>query len=165
MARIDTDLAEVLQAVVSRLIDQIDGFTPATCFLALHPEDVPHSKIGDIFCAVFPAQGTFDEGMFDGGGENQVCSNTEFVVKIYSALQTDEDGHATEFLTNATLGVIAKMKQVLLALAGHDLTNEDGDTFLRDLPCPGKYAFERADKKAGSVELTFKISFDWDLSE
>jgi len=163
MARIDVDLNQVLAAVVLRL-QAVLTLNDSTCFYSINPDSPPPAP-ADLYLVVTPDGGTFDDGMFEGGGEKQLTCDTGFVVTIKTAMRLDAGGKDKERLTNASRGMIQMVGQILDALAGHDLLLSTGDAFLRGLLQPQGFGAPQKDgEKLGSIPLTFNLSFDWDVT-
>ncbi len=164
-----TTLDEILTQIVTRLIDQITAATAATCYLSLDPDSLPSANPGGTFFVVSPAvTGSFDAGMFDGGGQNQTTVVWPIVVTVWNTSILDESGHDTQFLTNATLGVVINGTLVLKALAGHDLqdTADTPNEILNQPIFPADSAIDRREpsKGKGFMQFGFNVMFDWDLS-
>ena len=171
MARIDTDLATVLTAIVNRLIDQVilpDGETAlsdSTCFLWIDDGEDPAPASGDTFVTVEVDGGNFDEALFIGGSTHQVTDDTAVMVTVWSQSRLDPAMRDKEFLTNS-LSVMPMFQKVLKALSGHDLVIDvAGDLCLRELIRPaGRGAPRKRGDSQGLISLRFAVSFDWDLT-
>lgn len=163
MARDKGDLSSILAAIVARLIDQVTEFNAANCYLSINPDSLP-SGPGEITCVVAPTSGTFDQGMIEGGGDEQNTSDGGVIVKIHSPVQLDEADRDTVFLTDASLGLLSFAKQAMQALSGWSPDDGGGNETTRDPLHPAGYAFQRDGRKLGACELTFHLKFDWDLS-
>lgn len=161
MSRDTGDLAVILQLIVSRIISTC-GFNEATCYLSLNPDAIPANP-GDFFCVVAPTSGAYNEPMFDGGGLNQTTVESGVIVKIHSPVQLDEQHRDATFLTDASLGLIGKMKAVLKHLSGWDPT-VGGNEQTRDPLIPAEHIFTRPSRALGGVELVFRCNFDWNLT-
>lgn len=164
MARVSTTPTKALAAVVAQIIAN-SSFTADTCVYLLNPNTAPPPpNPGETFCCISPTSGNFDEGLFIGGGAGQVTVFWGITAKIYALLQTDEVGRSKNFLTDSTDGILAGLQKVMKALVGQDLTDSGGNQFLRELIMPADFVFDHSDPRLGSVEASFKLSFDWDLS-
>ena len=90
------------------------------------------------------------------------------VVTVHSMVLLDESGRDAEFLTHATLGLVAKGTLVMKALAGHDLQDTaDTPNEILDQPIfPSDAAVDRSEpaKGKGLIQFGFMVVFDWDLS-
>lgn len=162
MARDKGTFDAILLAVVARLIDQVGGFNAATCYLSLNPDALPMPNPGTIICVVAPTSGAFDEAMFEGGGIEQTNSVSGIIVKIHSPVQLDEVHRDAVFLTDESLGLIGKVRLIIKALADWSPT-VGADEQTRDPLIPSDFAFTRNSRSLGACELTFRLSFDWDL--
>lgn len=163
MARNKGTFDAILLAVVDRLISQVGGLDEANCYLSLNPDVLPMPNPGDFVCVVAPTSGMFSDSMFEGGGVEQTTSDSGIIVKIHSPVQLDEVHRDAVFLTDATLGLIAKVRSTLKALSDWS-PGSVGSELTRDPLIPSDFAFTRNSRSLGACELTFKLSFDWDLS-
>ena len=156
-------LDQILQAIVDRLIGQINGLTKATCYHCLDPDALPMSNPGGHIFVVAPTSGTFDEGMYAGGGLETLMASGGIVVKIHAPLNVDEPQREAALLTNLSLGVMGLASKTIKALANPEWSPQfDEHVLTRDPLIPSGYAITRSDKRVGAIELTFKCNFDWD---
>lgn len=166
MARNASTLDEILLRVVARLIDQITDATASTCYLSLDPDTLPAPNPGEIVYVVSPApSGQFDEADVDGGGTELSVVYWPLVITIHNTAINDETGHDTEFLTNATRGVVGKTTDVLKALVAHDLQDASSNEILAQPLIPSSADVERVRAtRRGSIQLAFTMKILWDLS-
>lgn len=167
MARTNDELHTILDRIVARLIDQLPEVNEANCYYLLEPigEHLPAPSPADFVYAVAPADhGSFDAGLFDGGGQNQATVDTVITVTIWSMRDLDKLGRDQRFLGDQRLGVMPRAKLVLKALAGHDLTDDAGNQILAQPLFPQAYHIARQERNLGSIQLGFSCRFDWDLS-
>ena len=164
------DLIAILRAVVTRLRAQLNSGTrpvnESNCYLCLDP-NAKKKTASDLVFVVGPSSGSFDEAMIEGGGQEQLTADLYLIVTIQSALQLDEAQREEYFLTDAGLGVLGAGTDVLAALAVWDPSTTSGaDTLLqvRDPLMPSGFEFSKEGKSKGSMTLTFKCKFDWDVS-
>lgn len=168
MARSTTTLAEVLTRIVARIIAQVTDATVSTCYMSLDPMALPAPNPGDFIYVVSPhTNGQFDDRLFDGAGTSDVHVSWPIVVTIHSTAINDESGRDTEFLTNATRGIVTQAGLILKALAGHDLQEStDTDEILAQPIIPSDAALNRTqpEKGKGFMQFGFMVQFDWDVS-
>lgn len=160
----------ILSAVNARLISQVSGLTAANCFIALNPDQTPapSAAAGGFIVVVSPTSGTFDESMFAGGGGLQLTTNWGLVTKIHDTVVLDPVRKDVIFLTDTTKGILAKATAVLKALVG----NGDGwspldasnNPMTRDPLVPTGFSIQRQEDRIGSIEIEWKVLFDWDLT-
>jgi hypothetical protein len=155
--------------IVDRLIDQITTATTSTCYLSLDPNRLPSPNPGEFIYVVTPAvSGQFDEGAFDGGGPDMATVRWPVVVTVHSIAMNDESGRDAEFIANATRGIVAKGTEVVKALAGHDLQDEEAPSqdLLAQPIFPDNAALDRDNPQKGSglIQFGFMVIFDWNLS-
>lgn len=164
MPRGSGKLDAILSAIVARLIAQVSGCNAATCYLCLNPDAVPSPNPGDFVYVVAPTGGEFDDALFDGGGQNQATVNAGVIVKIHSPVQLDEARHDAQFLTHSTLGVLEKSRLVMKALADWSPADGGANEITRNPLIPANYGITHSQRQLGAVELTFHLTYDWDLS-
>ena len=156
---------DILNLIIARIRDTVEQFEDTgNCFLSLNPDAVPPSA-GSLICIVSPASGSFGQDYFDGGGQAQMQVSGGFIVKIHSPLALDFAGDETDFLTDASSGVIQSMEAVLRSLSGWSPRNQAGTDLSRDQIAPAAFHFSRSSNRIGAAELEFNLNFDWDVSE
>lgn len=163
MAR-DKGKPEVIYpAIVARLIAQISGQNVANTYHAIDPDDV--GGPGEFTMVISPASGTFDEAMFEGGGQSQLTANGGCIVKIHSPVVLDEVKRDAIALNDAAKGLWFKAKQVIAALADWS-PGTAGSELTRNPLYPKAYAFtkDRTTGRTSAIELHFGLDFDWDVS-
>lgn len=167
MAWAKTDQGAVLLAIRDRLIDQLaPDFNNSTCYLSMKPvPPVTPSSVHNIFCTIAPDNGTFNEGVFEGAGEDHVEEDGGVIISVFSRIKTDRVEHATEALTNATRGLLSVWKKrVLKAISGQNLQDADGNEIFDNLPMPRISNIPNlADDELVGFSLSFDTDFDWDL--
>lgn len=165
-----TNHAAVLLAVQARLLSQIKSLTPSTCFLTLEPEPSMEIK-SNVFMTICPMGGQFEDGFMEGAGQHGALERTGVIVTIWSNIKLDKAGEAGAALTDATRGVLSFKRDVLLALASHDLLDSSGRALLAEYMMPVSCEMPRAsvydDSKGGKVgiPLAFSTAFLWDLAD
>ena len=162
MARQKGDPIAIFDGIVERLIDQIDGMTEASCYLSLNPEALPSPGPGDLLLVVAPLSGQFDEGAFEGGGNEMLTFLGGVVVRIYSPLKVDLPGHDSKFLSDQTKGVLEMGRQVMAALSNWSPELDDNEQ-TRDPLIPHGVSYGRVKQSLGWMEIAFKVNFDWNL--
>lgn len=162
MARDKALPQNVYTAAVDLLRAAITECTEANCFFCLDPDAVPPAP-GQLIYIVSPTSGTFDEGMIDGGGVEQLTVDAGLMVKIHSPLMLDQVGHDSSLLNDESLGLWGKATEVLRALAVQSPEFE-GNPLTRDPLMPHSFAVTKSHKRLGAIELTFKVSFDWNVA-
>lgn len=161
MIAIPTNHADVLTAVVARLRSEL-VLSESTCFLSNTPEPV-ETVNHDFFITVSPADGDFDGPTFEGAAENCLIEHAVTSVTIFVRKFMDRAEHVTAMLTDAT-GVLNRKRQVLKALAGHDLKDSGGHSLLVAFVEPTKPMVPLRGEKIGDCQLFFATPFQWDLA-
>lgn len=166
MTRIDVTQEVVLARIVARLRDVLD-LPEHRCYETLEPlADPPIPKGGDYFLTVSPGDGRFDVAMQEAAGAEQLQELASVTVTAYSKIALDPGDRATEILHKVSRGMLPLKRGILAALVGHDLLDEDGNSFLRSY----LYAIQswrpryNADSKIAAVAVAFGTDYDWDLT-
>lgn len=164
MARNDTTQADVLDAVVRRLIDRIDSLSDKNCFLAVLPDGSPYRPADNLFVVVSPTGGRFS--LVEGGGPSQCSEQTGVLVTIFSRFMANRHERDRDALADETRGVLTLKRQILRALTAADVEVE-GQPCLRDLLVPTESTPPdpaHGDERLVQIGLKFEFSFDWNLS-
>lgn len=179
---IDGDAATLLLQVEARLIERVKLNGAAmlgegNCFITEEP--IPpdsYFPTGNLAVTVCLGDGQFDEGMYDGGGANQLCEFGTLIVTAFARNKIDQPPRAKNALLNESRGLLAKLKPAILQAIlvddpaarilapWHPLKN--GSPFLRGAIMPRASAGPR---QLGGLDwlgltLTFGVEFDWDLT-
>ena len=166
MTRIDITQTVVVRRIVARLRDVLD-LPDHRCYETLEPlVDPPIPKGGEYFLTVSPGDGRFDVPMQEAAGAAQLMELASVTVTAYAKIALDPGDRATEILHKVARGMLPIKGDILRALVGHDLVDEDGNTFLRAY----LYAMQswrpryNADTKIAMIAVAFGTDYDWDLS-
>lgn len=169
MARVDVTQEVVLDRIIERLRSQL-ALNDRQCYETLDPNSPPAVPTGgEYFLTVAPGDGEFPDG--EQAAEN-ITEDWSVTVTAFSRIHLDQTDHDKEVLRNASRGLLAVKKKVLAALVGHDLAEQDTDTFLRQLlyisRCGRPELVSRDGANRGialaTLQLDFGVSFDWDLT-
>lgn len=161
MAYSDTTAREVLLRIVARLQAAL-SLTDATCFLG-KGTDTPADEQpnpGNYWLIVHDHGGQYDEAMVDGGGTAQMTAVMTVGVKICTPIQQDELGHATEALTDSSLGLGTIFAAVRGALACHVLLKANGDDIVREPIMPLGWQPSRDEGPWSTMVALFRVMFD-----
>jgi len=121
---------------------------------------------GDWWCTVAAGDGQFVEGNQEPG---QCSEESEVIVTAYTRIMTDRTDHAENLLHDPQRGCLFMKRKLLSALVGKDLQTSTGDFFLRQWLWAARSSRPKAGNHSetgeliGSIQLTFRIEFDWDL--
>lgn len=165
MPWVETDFNDVLEAVMRRLIDQVEGFTASNCVISDETEpSTPFS--GNVMCFVSPMGGEFDAEWLVGGGEHQCKENTGVLISVWTQMKLDPKQRTEQALTNRSRGLVVFKKRILKALTGHRLLDESGNELLTDLMAPRSSVHVRKSEESKSVgfSLSFSTDFLWNLT-
>ncbi len=169
MTRVDVTQDVVLDRFVERLRSALK-LNERQCYEALDSQSPPSIPIGgEYFLTVAPGDGDFIDGEQAVGN---VTEDWAVTVTIYSRVQLDQTDHDKETLSVAGRGLLRLKKDVLKALVGHDLAEEDDDTFLRQTLYAIRATRPELVSKGGATQgmalavmrIDFGVSFDWDLT-
>ena len=167
MPRADIEQADVLASVVTQLQSAL-SLTDRQCYPVARAQEVPSIPPGgDYWLTVAGGSGQFiDEEQAAGN----VTEDTEIIVSGYTRIKTDSTGHDACLLMDDARGLLAIKKKILGALVGQDLTDEGGDTFLRQWlharrsDAPELVIAGPDGVNCGVVRVTFGTIFDWKLT-
>lgn len=166
MARIDVEQSDVLAAVIARLRDTL-SLSDRHCYEVARAADAPSIPPGgDYWLTVAPGPGDFAE---EEQAPGNVTESTDVIVTAYSRIKTDSTGHDHYMLVDDSRGLLKIKKLILGALCGQDLTNDSGNTFLRQTcfarrsTAPDLVRLQGSDNAFGSIQITFGVPFDWSL--
>lgn len=168
MAR-ETDQLTVVERIVERIVDACPMFRRDQVYIvAEENEPPPEPSQGNIVCTVSPTDGRFDPGMIDGGGIHQVFEETGVAIAIWRRNWSDRDGHAKVMLTGGGEALLEAKKQILNALAGHDLLDAEGEPILADYMAPltssaPRQGRDMRNRPLADVVVTFATAFVWRL--
>jgi len=164
MARAPSSQADVLNAVVSRLLESIEELTTAMCMVTFDPEPPPGISKG-VFLLISPMEGTFDSEVFTGSAQHVVIEQTGIVVTTYLTYKGRAGVHDGDLL-DPRRGLLEWKRRILRALAGHDLgagRDEPLTTLLEPLQS-GRPELS-ADGRHVSLMITFSTDIHWELED
>lgn len=164
MTRIDTTQDVILTRIVARLRSYL-GLPEHRCYETLEPlVDPPVPKGGDYFLTVSPGDGTFDEEMQVGGGQDQLTELSSVTVTGYAKIALDPGDQATQILHKVSRGMLPIKQGILSALAAHDLLDSSGNQILRSYMHALRSWRPRydPDSKIAMIAVSFGTDFDWD---
>ena len=167
---------DLLTAVKARLHDQIDKLQPGLVMICDEP--IPPDAYfprGEFCATVALTDGTFEKGMYDSAGPNQLCERKQLVVTIFSRVKIDQPPRLENALLDENRGSLTAYKrQVLQAMLVDDPDAnllepwqplKDGQQFLRNglVPdrCQGPRTLTGGDWLG--LSIFFDVDFDWDL--
>ena len=168
MSRIDIKQDVVLERVVARLRDQLK-MNDRQCYETLDAFSPPIIPKGGAWCvAVSAGDSAFETGEQAPGNFTE---DWDITVTAYTRMALDPADHAEKLLRAKGRGMLVLKRKILAALVGHDLTNEDADTFLRT-PLYAKRAhrpvviesLDGTKTLLGLQSVDFGVDFDWDLT-
>jgi hypothetical protein len=164
----------VLDQVVDRLRNKIARYTKSNCFLCDQP--VPQSfPSGDICCTVSVGDGSFDEGMFDAGGYEQLSERFHLIITPYVSVLRDNPPHFELAMQASDRGLIRVYKPkilraMLVEQAGESFvawepTDGEGRPILRNQLRPVRAQMPRPtdDGQRLGMQITFEAMFDWHI--
>lgn len=161
---------DIFDAIVARLISQIPEFcTPVSTYQAINPDAIANHP-GDLTFVVAPLSGDAPQEYQEGGGEQQLTIFGGVIVKIHSPLQLDEVPRDAYLLAEKSRGLWKVSRHVLAALVNWDPTTTDVDgtnEITRDPLIFAGFSLGKGPRKKrslGSIELHFKVNFDWDIT-
>lgn len=173
MSRIDVTAIDAVEAIVKLLKDTL-ALNDSNCYPVARPQDVPKLPAGgDYWLTVAPGGGTFEPEEQVPATETlpgNVTEESEVTVTAYSRLKTDRTNSDHDLLLEDARGLLSIKRKVLGALVGQDVTDADGNTFLRQLlfaktaTAPDLANLAGVEAAFGRIAITFGLVYDWDLS-
>lgn len=160
--RKDSTQVEILDAIVERLISQIDSFTDATCFRSLLPVPPPNLPVG-TGAVVVPASGSFETY---GGYNDTIAEDATVRVSIYHRINLDSVGRSINALNSAGASLLDAKRNVLRVLIDPTWEPEaNGRSLLQSLIEPINAEGPDLDEQnnVAFVVLTFATPFVWRL--
>ena len=158
----------VLASVVNLLRAALN-LDESQCFEVTNADDVPEIPLaGDLWVTVAQGDGQFEPGNQD---VSQLTEETEVILTAYTRIVTDRTDHAHDLITDPQRGLL-EAKRLLLKtmLTGNILTDENGNTFLREYAWitrsspPQVGRTEEDAPLIGRIQVVCRLSFDWDLT-
>lgn len=169
--------ADILVAFRDRLLEFCPGCTDLTCFISDQP--MPAIIPGGGHCVtVSIGDGVFDQSLFTGGGASTLCEESQIVVTILTQITLDRIPQAERALLEDDRGLLVRWKFSILRALLLDDPNQGNDSkpwepalgdkpLCRDLIRPTVATSPQdVPGKPGWIgfQITFAVSFDWDLS-
>ncbi len=167
----DTSQSFVLQQIVARLRAAL-SLDERSCYVSLSRWLSPKlaGYGGPYWIVVVPGEGRYDESYPAGGGAQQILERAQVEVAACTRIRLDQAEHADALFTDTTRGLLELKRQILQALAGHDLLGQDlgGGEYARILTqylAPVAAGPAEYDPGSGIATLgvTFTVEFSWQL--
>jgi hypothetical protein len=161
--------ADILNAVVDRLIEAIDDFSDANCFLCDQP--IPRAlPTGRIGCTVSMGGGQFPQEFFAGGGIDTLTESGSVIVTPIVVAKSDRPYRKTRKIVggkdDSIINMLSLKQQILAALLGEDWEAPLG--YLRDMISPisadDPHDVPIGETMATAMQIRFAIVFDWKLT-
>jgi hypothetical protein len=132
MANIKTDISAIMEAVRDSLVNE-GIYLPNTCFLSIKPN--PGALVfpaSDSLCVISQGAATIDQGEVEGGGNYNFSFIGTVAIAAYVRLALDQPPQDNSFLTDATLGLNAKLQKIYQTLQMAFLVNADDEDLLQE---------------------------------
>lgn len=164
-AVIDQDRA--FDAIMDRIKAEIDEFSkPNLCFLVADPDQFTPSERQNLCLTVAPHAGEYDQGVFDGGGDDGVLERSGFTVTVWSTIKMDRPDEQTQAMRDAKRGLFPLKKKILKALSGYmPADTSSGAPLLTDYIAPVSAGFPQVARKGCiTMSISFSLNWAWDLT-
>jgi len=165
MARIDISQADAMDAFTTHLRDELE-LNNRTCYQTIEPLAPPNMPVGaPWWVSVSPGDSSFDESMQVGGGQLQLSESMGITVTGYNRTRLDSTDHDEKLFSDAVRGLFVVKHRILKAVAQIDISDDDGNTFLRSyviVSGADRPGYD-ADKGTGWQGIHFRLEWDWDL--
>lgn len=161
-----TTQVEVLQAVLARVIETVEGLNQFNAFLSIEPTP-PEFPTHKLFATVAPLDGQFDTELLDGGGIHQCLEMTGVVITVYYRTHLDKNEHSENALHLTPESLLPMKRKLLKAFTNHDLES-NSEPILSNLMQPNRSPAsstvrDESGQKISYVQLYFSTDFIWDL--
>lgn len=164
----------ILEAITQRLRQRVPDLSEVNTFVSdqRQPVKFPSDR---LCCTITPGPGRFDEALWAGGGQSQICETLDVLVTLWLQNRLDAIPRATNALLGER-GILSWYKPHLLrALLLEDLGNgsidawmpvgQDGMGLLRNYLRPVSCSSPMPEQTQSwiGMTLTLEASFDWML--
>lgn len=158
------DPVEAFGYVVSKLREDIDGADESSCFFAEDPDLFPKGTPADVVYTVSPSPtGSFLEDEFVGGGKFNLSTSTYVVVTAHVQQDLEQANRVDVSVLDDHRSLFRYAKWILKALTGyHPKRPGTEDRVFNEPLLPSNYT-RRIDQRKGSVQIAFRMDFDWYL--
>lgn len=160
-------LGDLLSLLRSRL--SIDAHQSWIAVYAGPPILPAGGLVGEFTYILSPGESSFDAGMFDGGGTNQLMDDMQVGVTVVTRVHLDPTNTDAELLASSARGMLEGKRRALYALAGQGLTGSPLRELIRPVgstrPEVGRLDGEGDDSLPIAWQtVLFSVPFDWDVS-
>ena len=138
--------------------------TADNCFITIDPGAEPPVNAGDRSIAVICEGGSFDQGLLEGGGEQQAGIELSIATRVYSPSQLDVPRQDAQMLTNSAVGVMGMVTNILKALTNWSPLDGNSSRLTRDPLLPVATAVSKDGRRIAWFEVQWRVFFDWDLT-
>lgn len=174
MLNIRTHHQEVIDAFMAKVrAGVLDAggqplFNTTNLWLSDDPTRLPERSRHRLTGIVCPADGSFGEPEFDGGGRENIIEYTAVTIVIHSALRTAQAEKPAVVLTDPAIGLWVIKRKILRALAGQWLTKTvDGQPYSLLIQPVQPLHSDRPTiqgQPVGDLAISFSLPFEWDLT-
>ena len=168
MARLDTNIADLLEKVQEELIENIDLLNDSNCIISQRDQP-PQMTTGQTLVQISIGAIPFEEALWHGGGRFQLTGSCTLGITIFNTMALDQPSHDKDLMLDKDLGLMPWADEILFVMAAFEATNRDGDELLREPlqplgisePTHRPEAGQEHDR--GVADVNFLMTFDWDL--
>lgn len=165
---VKTWIDTIIAAVKTKLCTTDTLFDANYCFLSLEPDQQTPPPT-DLYATLVVGPQRPDQAVIRGAAAGTITPvNGELGVILWARLAVDQAGRDDLFVTDPTLGALAKWRQVLKSLQLFDPVNGSSDFLLMNpmrLADPGFLTRPRTNRPGwGSVASSFEVDYLADLS-
>lgn len=165
-----TDQILILEAIVDRLIDQIEIYNDQNCWVSDNAVPLTHPG-GDEFCTVSFGAGNFPHEFFSGGGQDTLTESGSIIIAPTVHIRGDRPRRRLRAIAdNDGKSLLDRKRQILRALfRDHWEPVFEEQPLLRDMISPGLCSAPGeivvGEARMMQIQLAVDITFDWDLSQ
>lgn len=169
MARVDTNIADLLEAIQEKLIEDIDRLNESNCIISQR-DQAPQMTTGQTLVQISIGAIPFEEALWHGGERFQVTGSVTLGITVFNTMALDQPSHDKDLLLDKDRGLLPWVDEILNVLAAFEPENKDADRLLREplqplgISEPAHRPEAAQEHDRGIVDVNFLMTFDWDLS-
>lgn len=161
---------QILTAIADRLLEKIEIYTDANCWISDDPVPLSHPS-GDEFCTVSLGSGSFVSELFDGAGADTLTEMGSVIIAPTVPIRGDRPRRRRRRISSDPDGksLLNRKYLILKALFSEEWEPADGvQPLLRDMPhpvsCSQPGEVHVGDATMLQLRIVIQTTFDWDLA-
>jgi hypothetical protein len=155
---------EIFQYVIEQLKTSIEGADESSCFFTENPDEFPEGGAAFIAYTVSPSPtGSFLEDEFVGGGLYNMSTSTYVVVTAHVQRDLDFASRIDISIEDDNRSLFTHAKHILKALAMYYPQRPGTTEYVFNEPLIPSNFTMRFDGRRASVQVAFRVDFNWDV--